>query len=505
MSLESKENLLNRLEYVIQDTPILSKEEGLALFIDINISRDHYQLLKNVLGGKNFKVLPSYKTLAEAKAECYPDGITVTDIKASVALQHLLNHTVKRIMKIDNVDVSDTLESILYVKWGCDGSTGQAEFKQILKGESELISDANLFIASIVPLKLVNSQNNRIIWENKVPSSNRYCRPIFIEFTKETPAKTKQSVLDIEMEISRLYPTQIVISEHQTVSVKHEMLLTMIDGKVAQVLTNTPSSSACTVCLAKPTEMNNLELLKNKQDRQETYRFGLSTLHCWIRFMECVLHISYNLDFLKWSARSEEEKKLKKERKTYIQNKFRDELGLIIDKPCHASGNSNDGNTARRFFVNYSCSANITGIEEELIKRFYIILQTMSSGKSINSKKFGSYARGTAEYYVQHYKWYYMPTSVHKVLIHGENVIKYHALLPLGQLSEDAQEARNKDYKSFRYHHARKCSRSSTNEDVFHTLMYSSDPYISSKSVAKSRKIMELDDEAKELLELGSE
>lgn len=73
----------------------------------------------------------------------------------------------------------------------------------------------------------------------------------------------------------------------------------------------------------------------------------------------------------------------------------------------------------------------------------------------------------------------------------------------IGQLSEDAQEARNKDYKRFRLHHARKCSRSATNEDVLHTLLYTSDPYISSLGKPRTKNYTkELFDEAKELLNI---
>ena len=48
-----------------------------------------------------------------------------------------------------------------------------------------------------------------------------------------------------------------------------------------------------------------------------------------------------------------------------------------------------------------------------------------------------------------------------------------------------AQESRkNKEYQKFRLHHARKCSQSATNEDVFISCieksLYTSDPYISS-------------------------
>lgn len=71
-----------------------------------------------------------------------------------------------------------------------------------------------------------------------------------------------------------------------------------------------------------------------------------------------------------------------------------------------------------------------------------------------------------------------MPASVHTILIHGATVIES-ALLPIAkiyktnkskfkiinenlylrQLSEEAQEARNKDYKKYREHHLRKISR----------------------------------------------
>ena len=100
-----------------------------------------------------------------------------------------------------------------------------------------------------------------------------------------------------------------------------------------------------------------------------------------------------------------------------MQKRFREELGLIIDKPRQVSGNTNDGNTARRFFYNASCSAEITGVDENLIKRFYIILQALSSDVMINAESFGSYAVETARIYVTNYGWYYMPSSVHKILL----------------------------------------------------------------------------------------
>jgi len=103
-------------------------------------------------------------------------------------------------------------------------------------------------------------------------------------------------------------------------------------------------------------------------------------------FMELVLHISYNLSFKKWYVTTDVHKKEKETKKRYIQKRFRNELGLIIDKPRQVSGNSNDGNTARRFFDNEACTADITGIDEELIRRFYVILQAVIWNTNKSSK-----------------------------------------------------------------------------------------------------------------------
>jgi hypothetical protein len=65
-----------------------------------------------------------------------------------------------------------------------------------------------------------------------------------------------------------------------------------------------------------------------------------------------------------------------------------------------------------------------------------------------------------------------MPASVHKILLHGSEIISA-ALLPIGQLSEEAQEARNKNLKKFRERFARKISREETNKDLMRRLLVS--------------------------------
>jgi hypothetical protein len=82
----------------------------------------------------------------------------------------------------------------------------------------------------------------------------------------------------------------------------------------------------------------------------------------------------------------------------------------------------------------------------------------MSCGFAVNIKNVKTYCLNIAKKYVELYSWYPMPTSVHIVLIHGAEIIE-RAPLPIGQLSEDAQETRNKDIRRYRENSSRKCSR----------------------------------------------
>lgn len=366
-------------------------------------------------------------------------------------LQSLLNHTASRIMESQKDVVIQTMADnvsknlILIGKWGFDGSTGHSEYKQtfIDKGSD----DSNMFVTSYVPLQLIVIQetDKNIIWKNPRPASTRYCRPIRFQFKKETRALSVEEERYIKQKIRALQPTVININE-ENYTVEHDLHLTMVDGKVCSALSET-SSAKCYICEATPKQMNNIDDCLQKQVKEERYEFGLSPLHTWIRFFEYFIHLSYRLNIRKWQVRTEEEKVEFAVRKKYIQEQFREKLGLIVDKPRQGgSGTTNDGNTARKFFHNAELSAQITGLKQDLIERCGTILQALSSGYEINKDKFKVFSEETARKLVQEYPWYYLPASVHKILIHGSDIIDY-AVLSIGELSEEAAEAKNKDKK----------------------------------------------------------
>lgn len=468
----------------------VSADIALNLIISGNMSKSTYLMTRSVTN-ENCKtsVYPAYGKILAAKKRCYPpiSEMTFTETVAKVSLQSLLDHTVSRLFEslrevFESLDELLTREITLFLKWGCDGTSGQ-EYKQ--KFEDDSSSDAHVFFTSIVPLRLYAQKDDNeivIIWNNMKPSSPRFCRPLKVAFLKETVQSTLIEKEDVEKQIENLEPFHTVLSSNN-VKVNYQLAFTMIDGKVKNAITGTSSAMRCYICKATSKEFNDLKSIVEKEVDKENLRFGIGSLHAWIRFMEWFIHISYkNIESnveKKWQARSAEMKEKVAARKLQIQDEFKKELGLRIDIPKGGAGTTNDGNTARRFFKDVSVSARILKIDEELMEDCKVILQTMSCGFDVNVDKFRIFCLNVAERYVKLYAWYPMPTSIHIVLIHGYAVIETLAL-PIGQLSEDAQEARNKDLKRFRENHARKCSRKETMEDVFTRLLVSSDPLISS-------------------------
>ena len=47
--------------------------------------------------------------------------------------------------------------------------------------------------------------------------------------------------------------------------------------------------------------------------------------------------------------------------KKRIQDKLHEEIGILVDAPTQGSGNTNNGNTARRFFENVNIFSRVTG------------------------------------------------------------------------------------------------------------------------------------------------
>lgn len=352
--------------------PPLTPLQALQMFVEADLSRRQYEIIR----ATNPKHFPCYDLLLKAKQECYPpeESMNVTDTSAESNLQCLMDLTVTR-LSIFLEEVLITLNEeerkslTIICKWGCDGSQ-QSKFKQ--KFENDTDSDGNIFLSSFVPLRIVcGEENKKVIWQNPKPSSSRFCRPIRYRYAKESTDVTKNEINYVQESVKLLNNTKVIL-KNQEYQFGHMLKMTMVDGKVCNAATDTKSTSKCYICGATSKSFNDLN--KRNDVSSEALEFGLSVLHARIRIFESILHLAYKLPVQKYrQKKTTDEKALETQRKSEIQVRFRNETGLLIDMPKANFGNTNDGNTSRRFFDNPELASEITGISFELIYRLSYI------------------------------------------------------------------------------------------------------------------------------------
>lgn len=272
----------------------------------------------------------------------------------------------------------------------------------------------------------------------------------------------------------------------------------MLDGKAGNSLTGQKSSASCNICGAKPSDMNNINLVLQRNCEKAFYKFGFPVLHSWIRFMEYILHIAYNLEFEEHMARGKN-KILKKNRKAQIQKLLITELQLPVDIVKQGFGTTNTGNVGRAFFENAERVSQLIGVEKDVIERLYTVLQIISCEKEVDIDKFQAFCIETAKKCVSTYPWYKIPPSVHKVLIHGCDIMKEFDA-PMIWFSEEAQEAQNKVFRKARCDHSRMHQRTATNQDIIHYELLLSDPLISSLRLIQEKPKKKLTPQAIEFV-----
>ncbi|XP_076052661.1 uncharacterized protein LOC143032080 [Oratosquilla oratoria] len=466
---------------------VFSPVEALNVLVRTDMSKDNYLFLRQAHRDKGCFMYPPYEQVLCEKKRCYPDSISVTEFEAKVPLQSVVDHTVMRLLKVqgkainiylekDNMlGTNEKLHLDFVIKYGIDGSGDQALFS--MKFDQTKHSDAcetSIVSSFICPVRLCVRGSNKVLWQNPAPSSPYYCRPVKLSFKKETADQTRQDVSELKEAIENLVPT---VSD--TCEVHHKLLLTMVDGKVCQALTETPSAASCYICIRRtnPSGMNNLKKIEEKDVNENALSYGLSPLHLLINTMECILHIGYRMKLKTWMVKGNGNKQIFNAEKTRVCKDLKRDLGLNVDRPAQGSGTTNNGNTARRFLDNSETVSKVTGVDVQLIHRLSILLRTLNSGFDIDSCKYDEYAKETAKLYTQLYNWYYMPVSLHKMLMHGKQIIDT-LCISVGHASEEGLEATHKLLRNARQHHTCKHSRIRCNSDLIHWLFVISDPVL---------------------------
>ena len=115
----------------------------------------------------------------------------------------------------------------------------------------------------------------------------------------------------------------------------------------------------------------------------------------------------------------------------------------------------------------------------------------------INLKQYITHDNNIDDFYKLLCPWHYMPSSVHKVLLHGGKVME-NFMLPIGMYSEGISEARNKDVKYIQQFNTRKMSRWHSMHGLIYKLLESLNLFIASLTPEWKILKVELDQEIKE-------
>lgn len=93
----------NALKSTTEST--LSEDAALSVLVEYKFSKSQYQGLRSISKENHCKLYPSYKKVVQAKIRCYPPStaIIITEHSAEVHLQALLNHTVERILFLQDI------------------------------------------------------------------------------------------------------------------------------------------------------------------------------------------------------------------------------------------------------------------------------------------------------------------------------------------------------------------------------------------------------------------
>jgi len=455
-------------------------EEALGFLLKNHLTKSQYLNLKTSSAESNADIWPNYNKVVEAKTLCRPGEISYQELSTLVTMQGLLNHTAKRILSPNPViteltQTNQDLKLVFFFKFGLDGCGSFSTFHQ--KDSTGHIPDGStLMVSQLVPLQIVvQGQPDVVVYKNKAPNSANSCRPIRLSYERETKDSIRMETRRLRNESDHLQP--FVLSDKPKVTVFFKGLFTLIDGKVLLELTNCSASSSCPVChktfreISMPTG--------DFVPKEGSLDYGASILHFGLRSFECICHIGYRQDVKKSRVQlSQEEKELINRREKDVKSQFRSKLGLIVDQRRDGgAGNTTTGNVARKAFENAKITAEICGVPEKLVKNLGTLWGTLSCGLDVDPEKFGLLCTETKNIYFDHVAWFSMPQTLHKVLVHGSDLIRT-CPIPIGLTNEEASEANNKFLRRFRLFHSRKVSWQKSVEDLYNRLMDVSDPLI---------------------------
>ena len=93
-----------------------------------------------------------------------------------------------------------------------------------------------------------------------------------------------------------------------------------------------------------------------------------------------------------------------------------------------------------------------------LVSNLDVIRRALALNQQINPLKFGDLWKKMLDQYMTNVSWYDIPPSLHRVLVHGKEIVEA-TPLPIGLTSEEGAESNTKFARRYHENHTRKTSQ----------------------------------------------
>ena len=384
---------------VSEDKYNMPDTEACAMMYNLNFSTHQYQELRLSLLKFGF-ALPQRNDIDSYKKTLLPE-ITSDTTKTACHIQSVVSNTISALLSAcDWSDSSTTL--FISSKFGFDGSgshqirhqkasiedvPGYSSSNSVPGSEKRQPSTVSYVGAFWCPLMLRTKE--KVVWENPLPNSTLFCRPVCLMRGKEDRENIEvhfKPILD-DIDGMEKESTVIVTTDRVAHDLSFSCEISMVDGKMVDLIQG-DSGSFCHYCDVSKLTANNLESIQlgfpitktyeQVKERWEMLSAGnmaysdparkgqchepmvkkdlryFACLHSKLRSLDFCLKLLYHIESGQthtWSESNANVLQAVNLAKKEVREKISQQCGLVLDMPTSNGGNTNNGPTADRLLM----------------------------------------------------------------------------------------------------------------------------------------------------------
>ena len=505
--------------------------DACAMMYNLNLSTNQYQELRLFLMKFKFEIPP--RNLNDVYKKSLLPNITSDTIKTECHIKELVTNTVSSLLVACNWEDPSPTPSTLSItsKFGLDGS-GSHNIRHQKANEEDVPGTTSISYIGAFWCPLMLKVKDEVVWDNPLPNSTLYCRPVCLMHGKEERKNIEEHFKPIMDNITSLEEESTPLIRG---TIAHDLDVTceisMVDGKMIDLI-HGDSGSFCHYCDVTRDEANNMELIKmgfpltktyqQVQERWDKLASGemaysnperkgqchepmvkkdlrhFANLHSKLRSLDFCLKLLYHLESGQTHTWSESNARVLQAvtlAKKQIREKISELCGLVLDMPTANGGNTNSGPTADRFFE-VKDRVKICSVIRKTKDRenFNILLgffnKLLSVTQRCDSNMIAIPDRvtqlGTAlmVHIKEAFPFAMITPSVHQMAAHSGQLFELTEGKSIAVYAEQGSEAWNKyirAYKSGPSARARQCSVENNTRDIFTRMMLQTHPLIATK------------------------